>query len=77
MRRTVIAALGVVMTLGVIASARTIVWGSEGVDMGFADAAWAYCKQEDPEAPYPQEGHDLSACEEWWNDGDPLPSGGG
>ena len=78
MRRNVMAALSVVMVLGVVASARTIVWGAEGVDMGYADAAWAYCQPRDPEATYPVENRDLTACEEeWWNDGDPLPSGGG
>jgi hypothetical protein len=45
--------------------------------LGYHGYGWAYCEPRDPEATYPVENNDLTACEEeWWNDGDPLPSGG-
>lgn len=79
MGRRFIAVLTVVMALGILTSARTIVWGAEGggPDMDLADAAYAYCQPPRVEqAVYPEVNNELTACEqEWWNDGHPLPGG--
>lgn len=78
--RTLVLSIAFMWAVAAVGAAKmTIIWSNfGGVPMNHADAAWAYCQPRDPEATYPQEGNPLTACEEeWWNDGDPLPSGGG